>query len=119
MPEVESPPQPEGDVAPANEIVDGHAQDSAPRFVEPTKKRAVLVYEGDERWQPPKIPRPSPEQLSDAEEDEEEEESPEGDQQAEQGDLLANYPDDTEVSSNIFTHQFSHSFSYLPVPTTL
>ncbi|KAF9520835.1 hypothetical protein BS47DRAFT_405890 [Hydnum rufescens UP504] len=97
MSEVESLPQPEADVAPANEIVDGDPQDSAPRPVEPTKKRAVLVYEGDERWQPPKIPQPSPEQLSDADEDEGEEESPEEHQQAEQGDLLANYPDDTEI----------------------
>lgn len=65
----------------------------------PQKKKAIVVYEGDERWQPPKNPGFIVDEESDEEGDDQDDEAStvSGSEEAETADLLEKFPSDSEV----------------------
>lgn len=74
---------------------EGGAKTTAP------KKKAIVVYEGDERWQPPSGPAFAGNQSDGEPHDQNDEASTgsETESPADHGDLLADYSSDSEVSS--------------------
>lgn len=62
------------------------------------KKKAIVVYEGDERWQPPKNTGFIADEESDEEGDDQDDEAStvSGSEEAETADLLAKFPSDSE-----------------------
>lgn len=72
--------------------------DPTPPAGAPPKKRAVVVYEGDERWKGGNTAAFESEEEEDEEDAEgKEKQDAEADAAVEAGDLLAGLPDDTEV----------------------
>lgn len=71
----------------------------------PAKKQAIVVYEGDERWQPPRqlgfVGNASDDEQDD-QEDEDEASTVSGSDDVDHGDLLAGYESDSEVCSFVF-----------------
>lgn len=63
------------------------------------KKKAIVVYEGDERWQPPKHTGFIADEESDEEGGDQDDEAStvSGSEEAETADLLAKFPSDSEV----------------------
>ena len=84
---------PQGSLLPTSRDVAVQSLSTAP------KKQAVVVYEGEEGWQPPKVVHGG-QQTSDFEQDDDTA-SGEGDDTPESRDLLAEYPDDTEVIAGL------------------
>lgn len=66
--------------------------------IAPPKKQAIVVYEGDERWQPPRRAGFAADVSDEDENDQEEEASTvSGSEEADNGDPLAKLPSDSEV----------------------
>jgi hypothetical protein len=65
------------------------------------RKQAIVVYEGEEGWQPPRQPKFAETEETKADSDDEDDEastvSCTDSESEEHGDLLAHYPSDTEV----------------------
>lgn len=88
-------------------LTTGELNPSSNGVSQPAKKQAIVVYEGDERWQPPRqLGFADADDGSDEDRNNEDEASSASGSDAEHGDLLAEYPSDSEVRLSFYAFYF-------------